>query len=397
MVHDTKLYDVLEIAPDAPEQDVKRAYKRAALKFHPDKNKDNPEAEQRFKDATDAYSVLSDPDRRRLYDQHGVTSTDGQPPQPPPDLSEILNNIFGGGGGGGFPGGGPFGFPFGGGGGHATFSFGGGGGGGHQQVVVSRANVPITLADMYNGGPKLVNMELVDACAKCAGKGVENPERDILTCMACGGRGRTISQIGQFVTQVNCGSCQGRGSMVKPGRGCAACGGGKVARTSKTFEVKLPRGVPHGHKHTLAGKGEFSAEHGKNYDLELSFLHQLPPGIAVDDAGETVRVDVRVELAELLGGFSRTLELWAPIRVVTQGYVDPCKTYGFEGKGLPRFGRPGFGTLEVRLDVAYPSKDSFAKYAPVFQRVFPPPTPTEADSAGDGGGGGGGDEALVIC
>jgi DnaJ-class molecular chaperone len=334
----TELYDVLGVQPSASEQDIKRAYKRAALKYHPDKNPGDKEAELKFKEVTDAYNVLSEPDRRQRYDRFGITSDqNGGGGGGGPDLSDIFNSMFGGFGGGGFH------------------------GSNQQRQAISRASITITLADLYNGCPKVIQMEMSEACGKCKGHGVDNPDKDVLACVMCKGKGVTLTQMGPFITQSTCGSCRGKGSMIRPGRECPNCNGAKTMRSRKVLEVKVPKGVHNGHKLLLKGKGEYSVDTKENHDLELTFVHSLPPGISIEPASESVRICLKVGLLQLLAGFRKVVDLWAPIRIETCGYVDPSKTYVFQGKGIPRLrDNASFGNLEVSIEILYPSREEYA-------------------------------------
>ena len=341
MVASTKLYDTLGVEPTANEADIKRAFKRTALRLHPDKTNNDPACAEKFREATEAYEVLGDAERRRAYDQFGVTEDVGGGPNHPPDMSDIFGGIFGGGGGG------PFAHMF-----RQQQQ--------HQHQQQRRtdgANVQLSLVEVFAGGVKHFTVEMLDACASCNGNGVADAS-DIIACARCGGNGVTMSQVGPFVAQMTCQSCFGKGKMIRPGKACATCSGNKVAPSKKTFDVRLPRGILNGHTHTIASKGAYNPEDRTHNDIRLTFVYVLPEEVVriAPDNSEVVLL-VRPTLQELLAGFERVLTPWGQkVSIKSTKYFDPSKEVRIPGKGMPRHkSKSGsIGDLVLRFEVAFP-------------------------------------------
>jgi DnaJ-class molecular chaperone len=191
--------------------------------------------------------------------------------------------------------------------------------------------------------------------------------------------------------------------MVRPGRACGDCGGQKVKQTKRTFEVRLPKGLPNGHTHTIKEKGSFSPEDMTNADVRLAFVYALP---CREESGNGCQVEVQrienadvhvrvtVTLAELLCRFETTVRMWSkPIKIRSSAYFNPRESYRFPGAGMPRFKKDGeFGDIVATFDVTFPPGRDFAKYSPVFAKALrlggdpsaaaaPPPDPNAAAAA----------------
>lgn len=228
-------YEVLGLAKGASEGDIKKSYRKLAMKYHPDRNPDNQEAEDKFKEASEAYEILSDSDKRAAYDRMGHSAFEGM------------------GGGGGFNAqdifsqfGDIFGDMFGG--------RGGAGGGQRQRRGADlRYVMELTLEEAVRGVKKTVSFTAPAACTACDGKGSKNP-KDVTTCQTCHGAGQVRMQQGFFSVQQTCHSCQGRGKIVK--NPCNVCHGAGVAERKRTLEVSIPAGVDNGDRVRLSGEGE---------------------------------------------------------------------------------------------------------------------------------------------
>ena len=236
-------YEILGVAKDVNDEDLKKAYRRLAMKFHPDRNPDNKEAEEKFKEGNEAYEMLSNPDKRAAYDRHGHAGVD-------PSMGA-------GGFGGGQRGGGnysdifeAFGDIFGGG------QRGGGGASRQRGCADLQYTLDLTLEEAVKGVKKQVRFTTAAACEVCDGSGSKKGS-SMTTCRTCGGAGQVRMQQGFFTVQQTCPTCRGRGQMIKDP--CSSCNGEGRTNKQKTLEVTIPAGVDTGDKVRLAGEGEAGA------------------------------------------------------------------------------------------------------------------------------------------
>ncbi len=233
-------YEVLGLQKGASEDDIKQAYRKAALKWHPDRwvngtDAEKKTAEEKFKEASEAYSILSDPDKRQKYDQFGFAGVEGAGAQDWSQgfgsLNDLINNLFGGAFGGAFSGFGGFG------------GFGGPQGRQKQRGRDIRTRVRLTLSEIANGCVKEVTLERNRPCPDCGGKGAKNSS-DIKTCPTCKGNGQvqhvTSGLFGRTITYNVCPQCGGEGEIVT--NPCRSCGGTGVIRKKETVSVKITRG-----------------------------------------------------------------------------------------------------------------------------------------------------------
>ena len=331
MVADTRLYRDLQVEPDASDAEIRKAYKKLVLKLHPDKCSAGDTGDE-FRKVQTAYEILSDEEKRKRYDLTGRILDDVEQNHGGPDLANIFGNIFG-------------------------FQ------NQNQQArqQVDSATVFVTLADVYSGGVKHVAFDLPDMCDLCKGHGVSDPVGDFITCIQCGGRGACAIQVGPFVmASSECPSCAGFGSMIKPGCACPGCNGKKVVSVRRSFDVRLPRGIPDGHTHTIQGKGSFDPKSRRQSDVRLTFQYAHQDDVTFE--GDEVAFRMKVSLEEVLCGFSRTERPWnVPISFRARGYFDPKKEYRFPSRGLPVYRKSDkFMNLIVRFDVSYPDQSAFA-------------------------------------
>lgn len=233
-------YETLGIARSASDDDIKKAYRKLAMKYHPDRNPDNKEAEEKFKEVQKAYDILSDKEKRAAYDQYGHAGVDP--------------NMGGSGFGGGFGGfGGAQGFDFG-----DIFSqmFGGAAGGGRQQNYQGadlQYAVEITLEEAAKGIKKRITIPTHEECDVCHGSGAK-PGTSPTTCSTCHGSGTIHVRQAIFQMQQTCPSCHGSGKQIKDP--CVKCRGAGLVKTSKTVEVNIPAGIDDGQRIRLSGEGE---------------------------------------------------------------------------------------------------------------------------------------------
>lgn len=369
MVATTALYDLLEVPPDASPEDIKKAYRRAALKYHPDKNPD-PGAAETFKRCTEAYQVLSDAERRRLYDATG--SHDDQPfgQHMPPgfaNIDELLKDLFMGAAGGAGDGGGGGGFSF----IINDFMSGGPGPGSGprhpHRPEPERADhvvVEVAMEDLIYGGKKSVEFEAMSKCGACDGTGAMDP-KDVVVCPRCGGSGRMVQQMGVFVlSHGRCPSCMGEGRVNKTHRPCAQCKGKRAVLLRRRFDVNVPKGVPNGYRHVLHGQGTYLLDHRVAQDLVLEFHHRISPAYGIDYETGDVTVRVPVALGEVMCGFVRTVQVYREaLTLASRGYFDPRRPFVVSARGVPAFRRGGSaaanardGNLVFRFDVEYPER-----------------------------------------
>ncbi len=253
-------YEVLSVTREATEDEVKRAYRKLAVKFHPDKNPGDPEAEERFKELGEAYDVLMDGDKRAAYDRYGhaafAQGTAGRGAGGFHDPFDIFREVFGGGAAGGM-GSGIF----------ETF-FGGGSAGvdrdGRQRGSDLRYDMQITLEEAAFGVEKEIEIRKLDSCDKCEGRGSESGSRT-LNCPACGGRGQVVSSRGFFQVSQTCPRCRGVGQIIE--KPCRVCDGeGRVEKMSR-IKLKVPAGIAEGSRLRSSRNGEAGIRGGAPGDL----------------------------------------------------------------------------------------------------------------------------------
>ena len=351
MANKRDFYEVLGVSKDASADEIKKAYRKLAVKYHPDKNPGNKEAEEKFKEAAEAYSVLSDPDKRAKYDKFGHAGVDGAGPDFSGgfgNLNDILNDLFGGGFGGGFN-------PFGGGG------FGGFGGGGRQQRVSRgrdiRVRVKLTLEEIAKGVEKEISIEKSVPCDDCGGRGAKNSS-DIKTCPACNGTGqvqRVVNTfLGQTVTYSTCQQCGGEGKIIS--NPCRSCGGTGLVRKRETIKVRIPAGVEAGMQLTIQGEGHAAKNNGINGDLLVVIEEQEHPNLKRE--GNNLYYTKVISMPEaILGSEVEIPCLDGNYKVKVDAGTQSGTVVRLRNKGLPTVnGYGGTGDLYVKFAVWIPKK-----------------------------------------
>ncbi len=381
MGNDGKLYQDLGVDPGASAEDIKKAYRKLALKHHPDKADDSEKerAAAAFKSISNAYAVLGDPEKRKSYDMFGITDAGGGPGGGPGgmDMNDLFKSMFGGGGGGNpFEGGGE-----GGGGFNPFHMFGGRGGGHHRSQRGPDADIchcDITFAELYTGVLKKVEYEVMLECHACNGLGAVDPA-DIIKCLQCGGKGMVVQQMGPMILQTACHACFGNCTTIRTNRACGHCKGTKYATYKKSVKLDIPKGIPDRYEFKLQGKGNYNREAKCLNDLVVVFSHKVPPNCSpVNQADGSVTYNMDVSLGELLCGFSKTVNIFGKDLVVaSQGYFNPSKTMRFVGAGLPRrsAGGGGGGAVEpcdliVTFTMVYENDTRVGKYLDVYLSIF---------------------------
>jgi molecular chaperone DnaJ len=340
MAAKTDYYELLGVSKDASADEIKKSYRKLAMKFHPDRNPDDPKAEEKFKDAKEAYEVLSDDQKRSVYDQYGHAGMEQ-----------------GGMGGGGFQGGGAgFGDAFG-----DIFGdiFGGAGGtrGGGQRNNVYRGadlryNMEVELEEAANGTETKIRIPVQATCETCKGDGAR-PGTKPVTCTTCGGHGQVRMQQGFFSVQQTCPKCSGEGKMIKDK--CPSCAGQGRVKENKTLSVKIPAGVDEGDRIRLSGEGEAGVNGGPTGDLYV-VIHLKEHEIFTRDGGNLhTEMPISFSTAALGGEIEvPTLEGSAKMKVPAE--TQTGATFRLRGKGIKPLRQSANGDLLVHVVVETPVK-----------------------------------------
>ena len=345
MANKRDYYEVLGVDKSASADEIKKAYRKMAIKYHPDKNPGDKEAEEKFKEAAEAYSILSDPDKKSRYDQFGHAGVEGAGPDFSGgfgNLNDFLNDILGG-------------FGFGGG-------FGGGARGGQQQQRVYRGRdirvrVKLTLEEIAKGVEKEISIEKSVPCTECGGKGAKNSS-DIKTCPACHGTGqveRVVRQgFFQQVTYSTCQQCGGEGKIIS--NPCRSCGGTGLIRKRETIKVKIPAGVEAGMQLTIQGEGNAAKNNGINGDLLVVIEEQEHPNLKRD--GNNLYYTKIISLPDAILGTETEIPcLDGPYKIKVEAGTQSGTVVRLRGKGLPTVnGYGGTGDMYVKIGVWIPRK-----------------------------------------
>jgi molecular chaperone DnaJ len=327
-------YEVLGVAHGATPDELKKAYRKLALQFHPDRNSDDPRAEEKFKEASEAYAVLSDPDKRRQYDQFGHQGVGGAGGFQADfgNFSDIFNDLFGD--------------LFGGMGGRR------GGRGRGQRGADLRYTHTLDLEDVLTGEETSIEIPRMLRCETCSGSGAKpgtQPER----CGRCGGTGQAVFQQGLFRISRPCEACRGEGSVVR--NPCPTCRGSGRTEGSKTLKVRVPAGVEDGMRLRVAGEGEAGLAGGPPGDLYVVISVNPHPLFTRD--GTDLLCDVPVLFTQAaLGAEIDVPTLEGRVKLKVPEGTQSGKTFRLRGKGLPSVGSSARGDLHVRIFVEVPSR-----------------------------------------
>jgi len=358
MAGDDDFYSILGIPKDASPEDIKKGYKREALKHHPDRNEDKVAAEAKFKKITEAYTVLSDDNKRGHYDRFGTVEEGAG--GAPTDINDIFRNMFGGsdpfGGGGN-----PFESMFGG-------MFGGGGRPQHQQADVM--NCEVTLQEVYEGTTKRFDYEITNICQTCKGVGAMD-QKDIIKCMNCQGQGHISQRLGpMFITQSVCPACFGNGTSIKNGRHCGNCTGKKEASYKRQFKMEVPKGIPNKFTHKMDGKGCWNKATNRLNDLIIVFNYVPQPNLHVEEPN--LKLDMDIKFEDLICGFTKKINIYGKELVIkSTGYFNPTNPIMFKGKGLPVYKKADkYGDLAIKFTILYDNDDRPKKYLDVFLKIY---------------------------
>ena len=335
-------YEVLEVTKTATAEEIKKAYRKKAIQFHPDKNPGDKTAEEKFKEAAEAYDVLSNPDKRARYDQFGHAGMGGAAGNGGPfggfsggmsmdDIFSMFGDIFGGRGGGGFGG------------------FSGFGGGGSQQQRRYRGSdlrvkVKLTLKEISTGVEKKFKLKKYVPCTHCHG-----------TCPTCKGSGSVIRNqqtiLGTMQTRTTCPTCNGEGKIIK--NKCKECGGDGIVYGEEVVTVKIPAGVAEGMQLSMSGKGNAGKHNGVPGDL-LILVEEEPHESLIRDENDLVYNLLLSFPAAALGGAVEIPTIDGKVKVKIDAGTQPGKVLRLRGKGLPSVNGYGTGDLLVNVSVYVP-------------------------------------------
>lgn len=343
-------YEVLEVTKTADKTEIKSAYRRLAIQYHPDKNPDNPEAEDKFKEASEAYDVLSNEEKRARYDRFGHQGMRGAGGGQPgfSNVEDIFSNfgdIFGG----------------------SIFEdlFGGGNGQRGQgrrrdeRGADLKIKMPLTLEEIATGTEKTIRVKKYNACGECSGSGAKGGSSGFNTCQTCQGQGQvkqvSRSMFGQFVNIQTCPNCQGSGQMIKDT--CNSCEGEGRVRDEEKISVEIPAGVEEGNYLTIARKGHAGRRGGSHGDLIVIIEEKEHKYLTRD--GENVIYKLKISFPDAaLGVKVEVPTLYGAEKVDIKSGIQPGETVILKNKGLPRLNSYRKGDQIIIADIYVPKKVS---------------------------------------
>ena len=334
-------YEVLGVDKSASKDDVKRAYRKLALKYHPDQNQGDPEAERRFKEAAEAYDVLGDPEKRAQYDRFGHAAFAGAAGGAGPrftnmeDIFEAFGDIFGGGGG-------IFGDLFGG--RRATR--------GPRRGRDLKIVLDLTLEEIALGTRKTVEIKRQETCAECQGSGAK-PGTSPVVCSTCGGRGQIHRSQGFFTMATTCPRCHGTGKVIESP--CARCRGSGRQTVSSEIEIQVPPGVEDGMRIRLSGQGDAGDPGGPRGDLYCIVREKEHK--VFQRSGADLMTEVPFSYAQLaLGDKVEIPTLTGRVEMTIPAGTQSGKVFRLRGQGLPTVEGHGRGDQLVRVFVEIPRR-----------------------------------------
>jgi len=333
-------YKILGVEKGADINTIKRAYRKLAMKYHPDRNKDDDAAAEKFRETTEAYEVLSDTDKRARYDQYGHAGVDDQmqdfwarggfqESQAFHDFGDVFGDVFG-----------------------DIFGFGGGGGGRAGRGADLRYQLDMSLEDAANGREVELNIPKHAACETCHGSGAR-PGTHPVPCRTCGGHGQVQMQQGFFAVRRTCPECQGQGTKIDSP--CVECGGAGRVRKSKTLKVRIPPGVYDGAQVRVGGEGEAGMQGAPAGDLYIVIRIQNHTIFERDGADLHCNMPITFPQASL-GSEVDAPTLSGRVKIRIPAGTESGKVFRLRGKGVPDIRVNQTGDLYVHVHVAVPRK-----------------------------------------
>lgn len=339
-------YEILGVSKNASAEEIKKAYRQKAIQFHPDKNPGNKEAEEKFKEAAEAYEILSNPEKRQRYDQFGHSGMNGNAGFGGHDMSmddifSMFGDIFGGGGFGGFGG------------------FGGGSrsrGPRQHRGSDLRVKVNLTLNEVLNGVEKKIKVKKYVPCTHCNGSGAQSGSGHT-SCSTCRGTGHVTriqnTLLGQMQTTTTCPTCNGEGQIIT--NKCTHCQGEGIVRDEEVISIKIPAGVGEGMQLNVSGKGNAGRRGGINGDLFVVIQEDEHKELIRD--GNNLIYDLFITFPEITLGTTKEIPtVDSKVKVKIEAGTQPEKILRLRGKGLPDVNGYGKGDLLVRVHVWIPKK-----------------------------------------
>ncbi len=333
MANKRDFYEILGVNRDASEEDIKKSYRKLAMKYHPDRNPDSKDSEAKFKEAKEAYEILSDADKRRAYDAYGHAGVNPQMGSGPGGegfggFSEAFGDIFG-------------------------EIFGGGRRGGGSQVYRGadlRYNMEISLEQAARGTETKIRIPSLDECETCHGSGAK-PGTKAKTCQTCNGQGQVRLQQGFFSIQQTCPTCHGTGKVIP--EPCTTCHGAGRTKAHKTLSVKIPAGVDDGDRIRLSGEGEAGVNGGPAGDLYV-VVQLKPHGVFQRDGADLhCEMPITFTVAALGGEISiPTLDGEAKIKIPAE--TQSGQVFRLRGKGIRPVRQTSAGDLMCHVVVETP-------------------------------------------
>ncbi len=337
-------YEVLGVSKSASTDEIKSAFRKLAKKYHPDLNKDNPSAADKFKEAQEAYEVLSDDNKRKMYDQYGHAGVNGAGASgfggfggagfdaSGFDFGDIFDNIFGGG----------FGFS----------------GGGSSKTRKTRGsdllmNVNLSFEEAVFGCEKDISLDVVEECSDCSGKGGHKEE----TCSHCHGSGTITTEqhtiLGSFVSKTTCPYCNGEGKTYK--EKCSTCHGKGRVKSHKTITINVPSGISEDDRLRVGGKGNPGANGGPNGDLYLEFTIKKHEYFRREE--DDIYLNVPITITEAILGCKKVIPtLYGNVKLTIPAGTDSGDKQRIKGKGIENKSRRRKGDMYIILNVVTPKR-----------------------------------------
>ena len=323
-------YEVLGVQRSADADELKKAYRRLAMKYHPDRNPDDAQAQEHFKEAKEAYEVLKDPQKRSAYDQFGHAAVDGSAgagPRGPGgfhgDVGDIFGDIFGGGRRGRQP----------------------------QRGSDLRYALELDLEEAVAGVTREVRVPTLGQCKQCGGSGAKDGRKE--TCGTCGGAGQVRMQQGIFSVQQTCPACQGAGQQIT--NPCSDCNGQGRVRETRTLSVKIPAGVDNGDRIRLAGEGEAGVSGAPQGDLYVEV--RVRPHDIFERDGDDLYCEVPVSFTlAAMGGELEIPTLKGQVKLKVPAETQTGRMFRLQGKGVKSVRSHRTGDLMCRVVLETPVK-----------------------------------------